>query len=118
MGFGGKWKPSKKAVAEFVKQMDIIDAFCEENGISSSRTNDSYYFTLGGQRYRVSNHTIAQSNRKAYDFLGNQVRDEYHTEDEGLICITAGKTRIVEVYNSLKEGKKLDKRGYPVKEEK
>jgi hypothetical protein len=117
MGYGRKWKPSKTAIKNFVKQMDAVETFCAENGISSSRTNDSYYFTLNGKKYRVSNHTVDRSNRKAYDFFGNQVREKYHGEDDDLICITAGKTRIVEIYTLLKSGAKLDKRGYPVKEE-
>ena len=46
MGFYRKWKPSRNAMKEFAQQMNVIEQFCLENGISSSRTNDSYYFTI------------------------------------------------------------------------
>lgn len=112
-----KWKPSKTAAREYAQKMDTIEAFCNENGISYSRTMDSYYFALNGQKYRVSNHTIKASNNKAYrldEATGEmvQVRERYHTDDDGLICFTASKTRIPEIYAALKAGKALDKRGY------
>lgn len=111
---GYKYRPSRKMAREYAKQMSEIDSFCEENGISQSRTSDSYYFVLGGQRYRVSNHTIAASNRKAVNEFGVKVREKYHsdTEDKNTIYITAGKTRIVQIYNDLKAGYVLDRRGY------
>jgi hypothetical protein len=113
----GKWKPSKTKAKEYAEQMGSIQTFCDTHGISYSRTMDSYYFTLNGQKYRVSNHTIKASNSKAYHFdeLSGQyvkVRDEYHDDDESLICFTASKTRLPEIYNALLAGKELDKRGY------
>lgn len=74
---------------------------------------DSYYFSINGEDYRVSNHTVAQSNRKAYNSLGVKVREEYHDPDEydRQHEITASKTRIIEIYEALKAGKKIDKRG-------
>jgi hypothetical protein len=74
-------------------------------------------FQIDGQKYRVSNHTIKASNSKAYRFdeltgQTTKVRDEYHDDDEGLICFTASKTRLPEIYNALLAGKELDKRGY------
>jgi hypothetical protein len=116
MGYG-KWKPSRAKAKEFAKQMDSIQTFCDEHGISYSRTMDSYYFSIDGQKYRVSNHTIKASNSKAYRFdeLTGQtikVRDVYHDDDESLICFTASKTRLPEIYNALTAGKELDKRGY------
>lgn len=116
MGYG-KWKPSRAKAKEFAKQMDSIQAFCDEHGISYSRTMDSYYFSLNGKNYRVSNHTIKASNSKAYrldELTGKivQIRELYHTDDDDLICFTASKTRLPEIYNALLAGKELDKRGY------
>jgi hypothetical protein len=105
---------SKKAKMEFAQKMEEIDKFCAENGIEQSLSSDSYYFILNGQKYRVSNHTVAQSNRGAFNDIYGQTRELYHPEGErdDTIYITAGKTRIIEIYNNLKKGKKLDRRGY------
>lgn len=95
--------------------MKEIDEFCTEHGIDQSRTGDSYYFTVNGQSYRVSNHSIEASNAAAYNWQGEQVRDKYHADGraDGVVYIHAGKTRIIEIYNNLKDGKELDGRGYP-----
>ena len=108
-----KWRPSRKQAQEFKKQMEEIDKFCDENNISQSSTSDSYYFTLNGQKYRVSNHTVDASNRGAYDEIYGQKRNLYHPngEEDDTIYITASKTRIIDIYNNLKAGKKLDRRG-------
>ena len=108
-----KWKPSKTATREFAVTMDKIKAFCDENGIHYSKTCDSYYFRLNGINYRVSNHTVEASNYKAYDKYGNKVRELYHPNgrEDDTIYITASKTRIIEIYNNLKAGYKLNKRG-------
>jgi hypothetical protein len=108
---------SRTAKREFAEKMREIEDFCRENGISASLSNDSYYFRIEDQSYRVSNHTVATSNRKAFNEFGEQVRDVYHPEGErdDTIYITAGKTRIIEIYNALKEGKKLDRRGNVIK---
>ena len=108
-----KWKPSKSKAKEFAKAMQEIDTFCQENGIRQSNSSDSYYFSVKGQNYRVSNHTIEASNSKAYNFLGEQVREKYHSNnrDSSIIYITASKTRIIEIYNNILSGRKIDKRG-------
>lgn len=97
--------------------MDAVQAFCDEHDISYSGTMDSYYFSLNGQKYRVSNHTIAASNAGAYrldEMTGEMVktREKYHDPDDDIVCFTAGKQRIPEIYNALLAGKELDKRGY------
>ena len=109
-----KWKPSKTKAREFAIEMKSIEDFCYQNGISYSRSMDSYYFILNGINYRVSNHTMKTSNAHAYNEFGEQVREKYHNKNdfENLVCITASKTRIIEIYNNLKLGKALDKRGY------
>ena len=106
-----KWHPSKSAKKEFMDQMNEIDEFVATHNINSSRTNDSYYFRVNGKEYRVSNHSIKQSNAKAYDDLGNQIREKYHAENEEVTEILASKKRIIEIYTALINGKKLDKRG-------
>ena len=109
-----KFKPTKAQAKEFAAKMNEIDAFCEEHSIRASLSNDSYYFNLNGIHYRVSNHTIEASNSHAYNALGEQVRDLYHPEgrEENTVYITAGKTRIIEIYNDLEAGYDLDKRGF------
>ena len=113
MGYRFKYSASRKKKREFAQTMNEIDDFCSQNGISQSRSSDSYYFTLNGKNYRVSNHTIEASNAKAKNELGERVREPYHAEgrDPDTIYITAGKTRIIQIYNDLKAGYELDKRG-------
>lgn len=109
-----RWKPSKTQAREFARTMDEIREFCDREGIAYSASMDSYYFAVNGERYRVSNHTVAASNRGAFDRVtGEQVREFYHTagEFDREHEITAGKTRIREIYAALVAGKKLDKRG-------
>lgn len=113
MAYRYKFKPSKTQAREFAQKMDEIDEFCKTHDISQSRTSDSYYFTLNGKNYRISNHTIAASNSHAFNEYGEQIRELYHDdfEDDDTIYITAGKTRIMEIYNDLAAGYELDRRG-------
>ena len=109
---GYKYKVSKTKAREYAQKMDEIDDFCRDNGISASSSLDSFYFTLDSVKYRVSNHTLQASDRGMRDNLtGEKLRDSYHNHDDDLVCITAGKTRIIEIYNAVKAGKTLDKRG-------
>ena len=73
-----RWKPSKSAAREFAAKMNEIEKVGEDTSIDSSLMQDSYYFTIDGQKYRVSNHTVAASNRGAYNVEGEQVRGLYH----------------------------------------
>lgn len=113
MGYRYKYKPSKSKAREFAQTMSGIENFCAENGIRKSVNSDSYYFTINGQDYRVSNHTIEASNSKAYDDFGNKLRDKYHDDKrkEDIVYIHASKTRIIEIYNDLKNGYILDGKG-------
>lgn len=106
MGFYRKWKPSKAAINEFKNEMNQIETFCKENNIIQSSSSDSYYFTLNNQNYRVSNHSVEASNANS--------NGAYHEDGrrDDTIYIHASKTRIIEIYNNLKDGKKLDGRGY------
>ena len=107
-----RWKPSKSAKRDFAQKMQEIDDFCADKGISQSHSGDSYYFEIRGQKYRVSNHTVEASDRGAYDWTGEQVREKYHDgRDDDTIYITAGKTRIIEIYEALEAGRDLDGRG-------
>lgn len=109
-----KWKPSKTRAREFAKLMTDIDDFCITNNIQQSRTSDSYYFTINEQKYRVSNHSIESSNARAYNYKGEKVRETYHDSErkDDTIYIHASKTRIIEIYNNLKNGYALDGNGY------
>lgn len=109
-----KWSPSKKAKREFAEKMKEIYDFCTEHGIYASRTNDSYYFTINGVNYRVSNHSVETSNKAAYDEVsGAKKRPLYHDDGrkDDTVYIHAGKSRIIEIYNDLEAGFKLDGRG-------
>lgn len=110
---GYRWKQSKSKAIEFANQMDDIKVFCSENGITQSFNGDSYYFSHEGKSYRISNHTVSKSDSGMSDFLGNKLRDSYHINGYD-VEITAGKTRIIEIYNAVKMGKTLNKRGYEV----
>lgn len=122
MGYCRKWKPSKAAKNEFKEEMSKIEEFCIKNNIYRTFNNNSYYFNLNGVDYRVSNHTIDVSNCGAYNEFGEKTREFYHDKEEAknTVCILAGKTRIIEIYNDLRDGYQLDKRGRRIsgKEEK
>jgi len=116
MAFKRKFTPSKTAKREFAQKMREIDAFCAANGITASRNNDSYYFTIRGQKYRVSNHSVEASNIAAYiddDTALEKIREKYHPNgrEADTIYIHASKTRIIEIYNDLQAGLVLDGKG-------
>ena len=108
---------SRAKAKEYGEKMEEINDFCRDNGIDVSQRGDSYYFTLNGVKYRVSNHTIKSSDsgmfKKNHKGEVVKVRESYHYEND-IINITAGKTRIEQVYNDLKAGYNLDKRGFRV----
>lgn len=108
-----KYKPSKAKAKAFAQTMREIETFCAENGIHQSKNSDSYYFTINGQEYRVSNHSVEASNNGAYDELGNKTRELYHANgrENNVRYIHASKTRIMEIYNDLANGYELDGRG-------
>lgn len=116
MGYRRKFKPSKTKTREFAIKMKEIEGFCNQNNIQMSYNKDSYYFSLYGQKYRVSNHTVEKSNERAYNYFGEQIRIKYHPDgrEDNVIYIHASKTRIMEIYNDLKEGYILNSRGYRV----
>lgn len=113
------YKPSRTKRTQFAKEMKEIENFCNQTGIIASKNNDSYYFTLNGINYRVSNHTIEASNKATFDAdTGMYKRNLYHEtkRKDDTVYIHAGKTRIIDIYNDLKSGYKLDGRGYKIKE--
>lgn len=114
MRYFRKWTPSKTAAREFARKMREIEDFCAAHDICASASNDSYYFELNGKKYRVSNHTIEASNRRAFNSDGEQVRGKYHedTRSDEVIYIHASKTRIIEIYEKLQAGYELDGRGF------
>ena len=112
------YKPNKAKQMQFAMEMDFIREFCEKNNIQTSRNNDSYYFSLNGTNYRVSNHTIEASNKATFDIdTGMYKRDLYHETErkDDTVYIHAGKTRIIDIYNDLKAGYKLNGKGYRIK---
>lgn len=115
MAYGYKWKPNKAQVAEFKKQMEELDAFLEEHwhDVKASMSRDSFYFMYNGTPYRVSNHSIEASNKKAYNWRGEQVREKYHPDerDKETRYIHASKTRFIEIYNRIMSGIEVDGHG-------
>ena len=112
--YGKSWKPSKTAQKEFAEKMMEIEAFCAKNGIQSSLSGDSYYFAVNGKNYRVSNHSVEASNQVAFDeTTGEQRRELYHQpgREADTVYIHASKKRIIEIYNDIMAGYKLDGRG-------
>lgn len=109
-----RYRVSRTAKKEYAQKMAEIDRFLEEHGIDRSLSGDSYYFTLHGHRYRVSNHSIEASNARSVSFDGRRLREKYHPDgrDPDTVYIHAGKTRIIQIYSDLEKGYVLDGRGY------
>lgn len=107
------WKPSKAQKEAFKQTMNDVETFVEAHHIEHSAKYDSFYFTVNGKHYRVSNHSIEASNRAAYDELGNQKRELYHgwERDKDTVYIHASKTRLIQIYTDLEAGRKLNGRG-------
>lgn len=93
--YNKKWKPSKTQIKAFISEMKDIEEYCRENDISRSTTSDSYYFTINGQKYRVSNHSVESSSW-------------HNGRLEDTIYIHASKTRIIDIHKNLLQGYKLD----------
>ena len=104
---------SKSAKREYAQKMQEIEQFCDENKIEHSFSYDSFYFSLNGKNYRVSNHTVEKSNAGAYNDFGEKIRNEYHPNgrEPDTIYIYAGKTRIITIYEDLKNGYTLNGKG-------
>ena len=107
------WKPSKARMNDFKDKMATIETFCNKNNITTTRTNDSYYFIVNDQKYRVSNHAVESRNKT--DWLGNVTNARGYalddTRESDTIYIHAWKTRIIEIYKDLTNGYKLNGRG-------
>lgn len=108
-----KWKPSKVAAREFAETMNEIEKYCATHNIKSSASSDSYYFTVNGIPYRVSNHSVEASNAHSANFLGEKVREKYHEDgrNAGTIYIHASKARIIEIHKAILGGSQINGRG-------
>ena len=82
--------------------MSEIKKFCKANNItcSGSEHPNIYHFTLNGVDYCVSN----------FAFERYMCKDKF--DFDKTVFITAGRTRIIDIYEDLKAGYKLDKRGF------
>lgn len=111
-----KFNFSKSAKREFAEKIQKIKEFCDSNSIGYSRGMNSFYFKINAKSIRVSNHTIKASDKGCfYEDIYNgeniKIRDSYHKDKKYDIEISASKTRIIEIYNDLKAGYKLNKKG-------
>ena len=96
---------SKSKKREFAQKMNEIDEFCKNNNISKSKSSDSYYFSLNGKNYRISNHSVEAS------YLNSNGQHHKSGREKDVTYIHASKTRIIDIYNSLKSGKDVDGKG-------
>ena len=114
-GYIYRYKPTRKEVEEFKNKMNEVEEFLDKHpNVSASLSRDSFYFELNGQHYRVSNHSIEASNARAYDkWTHEQIREKYHDDnrDKDTFYIHASKTRIIEIYNAIASGMKVNGRG-------
>ena len=90
--------------------MNDVRSFCKANGIRMSGSG-SFYFELYGQKYRVSNHTIEESNRGAYDKKGRQIRRLYHPNGRETDTIYILSNDIEFVYLNLRNGNRVSSNG-------
>lgn len=99
MGYYRGWQPSKAAKYAFISEMRMIEDFLREHpDISASSSRDSYYFSDGTTTYRVSNHSPESS--------------PYHDgREKGTRYIHASKTRIINIYTAIMDGKRVDGHG-------
>lgn len=110
--YGQPFRMSKKAKAEYAQKMKDVETFVKENNIKQAQNGKSFYFELNGKKYRVSNHTVEASNAGAFNSEGQQVRELYHPDGrDGEVQIFASPTRLIEIYNAIKDGKQVDGRG-------
>jgi len=101
------------------KEYKKLKEFCKKNNISYSSSVRSFYFTLFNQRYRISNHSIKESNQgrelKAQRqslMYGKDIKPRlYHKGNEDIIDITAERSRVFQIYKDIKEGYEVDERG-------
>lgn len=93
-----RWAPSKAQKRAFAQKMDEVLEYCKANEISCSASMDSFYFFIGDQSYRVSNHSVESS--KWHDGRKKDVK-----------YIHASKTRLIEIHQALLKGLKLNGRG-------
>ena len=91
-GHKSKYNLSQKKITEYKRKMREIEKFCKENNIKASYNYNNYEFELNGIKYTIQNCATPPS-----------------TENE--VFIYAGKTRLIEIYDCLKAGKKIDRRG-------
>ena len=78
---------------------ESLAAFCTSNGIR--RSGDSFYFRIGGVKYRVSNHSEQYSNLCARNYNGKKTRRLYHRKDDNIRTILAPKEKLEEIYLRL-----------------
>ena len=100
---------------EFVPKIDEIDEFCSKNGILHYPWDDSYFFTVNGKECRVCDYTKFFPSHNNYDFNCKKLPPDrlfYGKRGEYDVDIIAGRTRLVQIYNDLKAGYDLDRRGF------
>ena len=78
-----------------------LTEFCERNGIRRSKYGDSFYFTLQGKRYRISNHSTEISNSWSRNLNGKQIRRPYHSRRDNTVSIIAPRSRVKAIYEEL-----------------
>lgn len=80
---------------EQFERLQELEEFCWVNNIN--KCNDSYYFTLSGRRYRVSDHSLCERKKVG--------------KVEHCYSIVVSPDHLEEVFTALKQGKRVDVRG-------
>lgn len=106
------YRLSKTKKREYAIKLEEVKDYCDKNHIYYNYKAKSFYFSVNGKDYRVSNHTVEASNKAAFDEFGYQWRELYHPKgrkDE--IQIFASPVRLIEIHQNLLKGLDLDGRG-------
>ncbi len=88
----------QKTEEEFIDFLQEVEEYCYRNNIVSC--TPSYYFTVRGKRYRVSNHSLSERNVK---HKSKGAKDCY--------SIVASAFDLIPIHKALLAGKKVDVRG-------
>ena len=69
---------SEREIDRSVRDKKLKD-FCNLNGIKYAASFDSFYFSdKHGNEFRISNHTMTESNKHCFNCYGEKVRETYH----------------------------------------
>lgn len=80
-----------------------LTAFCKENGIKRSKRGNSFYFTIEGKNYRVSDHSADFSNRCRFASNGKKIRGKYHSDFSNEIWVFGTPKDLERIYTQKRK---------------